>query len=331
MDEPEFELLDTGIFAESRYFDVFVEYAKARPEDILVEINAVNRGPDTALARSAADGLVPQHVVLEARPAAARRGPGRAARRPARDPARRGVSRPAVSPRPAGRRAALHRERDQLRARLRRPPIPAPTSRTRFTSTSSAAGATRSIPTRLGTKAAARYHFEIPPGGTARVRLRLTDAEWNEGDPLGEDFDRALALRRSEADEFYAAVLPDALSREEKSVMRQAFAGMLWSKQFYKYDVRRWLEGDPLAASPARIAARPAATATGGTSSTPTSSRCPTPGSSPGTRRGTWRSTASSSRSSTRSSPRTSSSSCCASGTCTRTGRFRRTSGTSAT
>ena len=164
-------------------------------------------------------------------------------------------------------------------------------------------------PARRGTKAAARQRFEIPAGGNARMRLRLTDAEPAGGDPLGAEFDRTLALRRAEADEFYSAVIPPRLSADENNVMRQAFAGMLWSKQFYNYDVRRWLDGDPAAAAPARRRARPAATATGATSSTPTSSRCPTPGSTRGTPPGTSPSTASSCRSWTRSSPR--SSSCC--------------------
>ncbi len=84
------------------------------------------------------------------------------------------------------------------------------------------------------------------------MRLRLTDAAPAAGDPLGEEFDSVLALRRKDADEFYAAVIPEKLSADEKSVMRQAFAGMLWSKQFYKYDVRRWLDGRPAAAAPAR-------------------------------------------------------------------------------
>ena len=105
-------------------------------------------------------------------------------------------------------------------------------------------------PARRGTKAAARHRVVVPAGGRARVRLRLTDADWADGDPLGKDFDDTIALRRSEADAFYAALIPSRLGEEEKRVMRQAFAGLLWSKQFYKYDVRLWLEGDPLEPPP---------------------------------------------------------------------------------
>ncbi|MFY9551953.1 MAG: glucosidase, partial [Thermoanaerobaculia bacterium] len=85
----------------------------------------------------------------------------------------------------------------------------------------------------------------IPAGGQARLRLRFTDDAWAKGDALGSDFDSVLARRRSEADEFYGVVIPARLSETERLVARQAFAGMIWSKQFYAYDVRRWLLGDP--------------------------------------------------------------------------------------
>ncbi|HYB53746.1 MAG TPA: glucosidase, partial [Thermoanaerobaculia bacterium] len=103
-----------------------------------------------------------------------------------------------------------------------------------------------------GTKAAARYHRTVPAGGSVRVRLRLTDNAFVSADPFGDEFERTLALRKTEADEFYAAVIPSALTAAEKNVTRQAFAGMIWSKQFYKYDVRRWLSGDPSMPPPPR-------------------------------------------------------------------------------
>src|SRR5262249_53581565 len=99
-------------------------------------------------------------------------------------------------------------------------------------------------PALYGTKAAARYRLTIPAGGNARIRLRLTDSAFATADPLGEELERVFELGKQEADEFYAAVIPEGLSANEKNVMRQAFAGMIWSKQFYKYDVRRWLPGD---------------------------------------------------------------------------------------
>ena len=134
--EPEYELLDTGIFAESRYFDVFVEYAKAAPEDILIEITVENRGPEAATPRPAAHRLVPQHLVVGPGAAAALASPRPiSGGRPAivlDDPGHE----PAVPPLPAGRRAALHRERDQRRAASSARRTRRPTSRTPSTSTS---------------------------------------------------------------------------------------------------------------------------------------------------------------------------------------------------
>src|SRR5262249_17637290 len=101
-------------------------------------------------------------------------------------------------------------------------------------------------PASEGTKAAARHRLTLTAGARARVRLRLAaDPEAAPGDPLGKDFDAVLAARQAQADEFYAAVTPPARSADAASVMRQALAGLLWSKQFYHYDGRRWLEGDP--------------------------------------------------------------------------------------
>jgi hypothetical protein len=104
-------------------------------------------------------------------------------------------------------------------------------------------------PAQTGTKAAARYQLTIPAGGTATVRLRLTDAP-APGEAVGRDFERVFAARQKEADEFYATVTGDELSADARNVMRQAFAGLLWSKQFYHYVVRDWLKGDPAQPSP---------------------------------------------------------------------------------
>jgi hypothetical protein len=99
-------------------------------------------------------------------------------------------------------------------------------------------------PAKTGTKAAAHYTLQVPAGGSAVVRLRLTDGE-PAGTPFGGEFDRIFAGRIREADEFYGGVIPARLSDDSRKIMRQALAGMLWSKQWYHYDVRRWLEGDP--------------------------------------------------------------------------------------
>ncbi len=100
-----------------------------------------------------------------------------------------------------------------------------------------------------GTKAAAYYRLDLAAGESAAVRLRLSDRE-PEGDPFGDAFNRLFAQRQREADEFYGTVIPSKLSEDAQNVMRQALAGMLWSKQWYHYDVRRWLEGDPTRPAP---------------------------------------------------------------------------------
>ena len=132
------------------------------------------------------------------------------------------------------------------------------------------------------------------PARRATLRLRLTDAAPSSGDPFDGDFD---AMFRSSAStrptSSTRTVIPETLSDDAQNVMRQAFAGLLWTKQFYHYDVQHWLEGDPAQPAAARRARATAATASGRTSTTTTSSRCPTNGNIPGTPPGTWRSTAS--------------------------------------
>ncbi len=249
IEDPEFELLDTGIFAENRYFDVFVEYAKSSPEDILVEINVFNRGPEKASI-----DLLPTAWFRNTwswkpnRPRPSAISVERPGGRLAIQLEEAYLGRRFLHAQPGGE--LLFTENETNFARIFGSRNPGAYVKDAFHEYVVHGRREAINPERCGTKAAARYRLEIPAGGTARVRLRLTEAEWKEGGPLGEDFDRALALRRTEADEYYAAVIPDALSREEKSVMRQAFAGMLWSKQFYKYDVRQWLDGDALEPPP---------------------------------------------------------------------------------
>jgi mannosylglycerate hydrolase MGH1-like protein len=243
IEEPEYELLDTGIFSESRYFDVFVEYAKAGPEDVLIEVTVENRGPAAA--------------TLDLLPTLWLRNtwswtPGRTR------PSLAAVSRPnggdliELEEAYLGKRylhvargaELLFTENETNAERLFRAPNSSPYVKDAFHRYVISGDSGAINPARRGTKAAVRYRLEIPGGGRAQVRLRLTEAAGTDSDSLGEEFDRTLALRKKEADEFYDAVIPERLSAEEKNVMRQAFAGMLWSKQFYKYDVRRWLKGD---------------------------------------------------------------------------------------
>ena len=242
--EPEFELLDTGIFEGSRYFDVFVEYAKASPEDILIAITVENRGPEAA--------------ILDLLPTVWFRNtwtwnPGRV--RPALAAVAREDGRPVIQlEEPYLEKRYLHAapgaellftENETNAERVFVTPNPTPYVKDAFHDRVVHGNGAAVNPARRGTKAAAYYRLAVAAGASASVRLRLTDGAWRTVDPLGGEFDRILDERKAEADEFYAAVIPDRLSAEEKNVMRQAFAGILWSKQFYKYDVRRWLKGDP--------------------------------------------------------------------------------------
>ena len=199
-------------------------------------------------------------------------------------------------------------------------------------------------PKRAGTKAAAHYHLHIPAGASRAVRLRIRPRHGRNGDGaaggdrgqalLAADFSSTIAARRREADEFYAAIIPASLSEDDRRITRQASAGMLWSKQFYSYDVDAWLAEHGANHGQSRQRRRARATTkrpAGITWSATTSSRCPTSGNTRGTRRGTSRFTPFRSASSIPTSP--SSNSCCCSrnAICTRTGRCRPTNGTSAT
>ena len=128
-------------------------------------------------------------------------------------------------------------------------------SRTGSTTSSSTGPRKRSTPDRLGTKAAAHYTFEIPAEGRQTLRLRLTSASLAHDDgALGKRFSRVLETRKREADDFYAQVIPASLSADRRAVMRQSLAGMLWSKQFYDYDVDAWLTAHGTAPRPGRTA-----------------------------------------------------------------------------
>ncbi|MFI5340878.1 MAG: glucosidase [Candidatus Methylomirabilales bacterium] len=245
----EFELLDTGVFDEDRYFDVFVEYAKVTIDDLLIRITVVNRGPDPA----------PLHLL----PTLWFRNTWSWDY---------GASRPKMSQvvSPAGTRAVLglhpdmktpyrltvegtpdllFTENETNHHRLFGVQDGQPFVKDAFHEYLIAGRTEAANPGHEGTKAAAHYRLEVPPGESRVVRLRLSDGA-ADGNPLGEEYERLFEERRREADEFYATVIPARLCEDAKSVMRQALAGMLWSKEWYHYDVRRWLEGDPIQPAP---------------------------------------------------------------------------------
>jgi hypothetical protein len=248
-DAPEFELLDTGVFNEGRYFDVTAEYAKAAPDDILIRITVANRGPERAeihllptlwfrntwswgrhgdgywpkpVVRASTDGRVlAEHVSL-------------------------GRFELAADSDPNGRLPEfLFTENETNVARLYGVPNGSPFAKDAFHEYVVHGRKEAVNPENRGTKAAAYYHIEIPAHGEAAVRLRLSPAGVSLGMPLGPEFDRIFGERIREADEFYAGRLPENLSPEQRNVVRQGYAGLLWSKQFYYYVVRDWVEGDP--------------------------------------------------------------------------------------
>src|SRR6202790_4815463 len=263
---PEFELLDTGVFAENRYFDVFVEYAKADVEDIVIRITAVNRGPQSAELH-----LLPSLWFRNTW------SWGRDSRRPL---ARVATSVPGnvcteLQHWPHGKRwlpctgqpELLFTENETNYALLfggKNRSYVKDAFHTYVIQGDKAA----INPDQTGTKMAALYRLALAPGESATLKLRLTDIEplgamdensppvgttnvpeRQEGVPVTSDFaagfDALFAQRQREADAFYASRIPKELSEDAKLVKRQSFAGMMWCKQFYHYDVHNWLEGDP--------------------------------------------------------------------------------------
>ncbi|HSB71074.1 MAG TPA: glucosidase [Candidatus Methylomirabilis sp.] len=242
--DPEFDLLETGVFDGDRYFDVFVEYAKAGTDDILIRISAWNRGPAPAALH-----LLPTLWFRNTWSW----DPG--AERPKLWQAPSGDGTVAILAKHPGFPNAyrlmcegtpdtLFTENETNHLRIFGTPNGQPFVKDAFHEYLIHGRMEPVNPARGGTKAAAHYPVQVPGGGSAVIRLRLSDGE-PHGDPFGEDFDRLFAERQREADAFYATVIPTRLCDDSKGVMRQALAGMLWSKQWYHYDVQRWLAGDP--------------------------------------------------------------------------------------
>jgi hypothetical protein len=231
--EMEYELIDTGVFAEGRYFDVEVDYAKASPEDLLVEIRATNRGPDAA----------PLHLLptLWFRNTWSRDDDAERPRLTRGSSAAIRVEHPTLGVfflHVEGDAEVLFTENETNRERFGEGENSSPFVKDAFHASVVGGDIAATNPDGLGTKAAAHVTAVVGPGETWTVRLRLAHAEL--ADPFGE-FEAIAAARRAEADEFYGALLPETSSEDERRVLRQALAGMLWSKQFYAYDVAIWL------------------------------------------------------------------------------------------
>ncbi len=272
---PEFELLDTGIFEGNRYFDVFMEYAKCDVEDILIKITAINRGPEIA--------------VLHLLPTLWFRNTwswGKDLRRPI---VRKAPDTPGAVCAElqhweygkrwllcAGQPELLFTENETNYARVFNYRSRTPYVKDAFHEWLIHGNKAAVNPERSGTKMAAHYPLQLGPGEAATLKFRLTDIdplggmdadspmvgtitspahqERAEGVPGTNDFakcfDALFLQRQKEADEFYSSRLPKELSSDAHQVMRQAYAGMLWSKQFYHYDVHTWIEGDPAGPAP---------------------------------------------------------------------------------
>jgi len=248
---PEYELLDTGVFDDDRYFDIFVEYAKGTPEDLLIRIQVVNRGPETADIH-----LLPTIWFRNTW------AWGYDARRPhlSVGASVKGVQAIALSHYHYGTRVLycegqpelLFTENETNNRRLYGVDNATPYIKDSINDYI-VHGAREAVnPEHIGTKAAAHYVLSLGPGEETTVRLRFTEPSLVPArrTPFGAGFEHTFAGRQQEADEFYATVIPQELSPDARSVMRQAFAGLLWSKQFFHYAVEQWLRGDPACPPP---------------------------------------------------------------------------------
>jgi hypothetical protein len=248
-DEFEYELIDTGVFDQDRYFDVFVEYAKASPEDILIQITIYNRGPEAAELH-----ILP--TLWFRNQWSWHSGPDRPALHQTDDSRDVGTIR-AVDPRLGerwftceGSAPLLFTENETNTQHIFGVPGRSPYVKDGINDYVVHGHEGAVNPEKNGTKAAAHYRLTIDPGQSQVVRLRLSDvaptalaqANGERADPFDGRFEEVLQDRRREADEFYATVIPPSLDADAANVMRQALAGMLWSKQFYHYDVDKWLE-----------------------------------------------------------------------------------------
>ena len=250
----EYELMDTGVFDDDRYFDVFVEYAKASPNDICIRIKAFNRGPDAAPIH-----IVPQLWFRNTWAWTEPRGPEPSIRQgPAgagftcllADHSRADVLRAIpykyvleqrhLYAQSGGEPLFTNNETNPLRAPVMGTPSSTPYYKDAFH---------RHIinredsvnPAAVGSKACLHYESLVPAGGSTVVELRLTTETLDA--PLN-DLDQIIELRRREADEFYNFIHPARASEDERRIQRQAFAGLLWTKQSYLFDVNVWMDGD---------------------------------------------------------------------------------------
>jgi hypothetical protein len=245
----EVELLDTGALDGDRYFDVQVDYAKADVEDILVRIGVSNRGPEAAhlhllptlwFRNTWSWGAGDPKPRLEAMRDANGRAVGVRTEHPVEG---------SFTLRTDAEAEWLFTENETNTERLWGAPNASPWVKDAFHARVIEGRTERVNPEQVGTKSAAWIQLTVLPGTMQTVRLRLSRGASSRSG-VGEDFEAIFAARTAEADAFYGRVIPAELSDDGRNVMRQALGGMLWSKQFYHYVVRDWLEGDPRQPTP---------------------------------------------------------------------------------
>ena len=248
-EELEYELIDTGVFAHG-YWDITVEYVKQSPDEVLVRISATNRGEQTCKL-----DVLP---TLWFRNTWSWSNPTPKPQLREADKRVRGAAVIAASHHEmgdwflhcAGKPPLRFTENETNNERCFKSPNASPYVKDGINNFIIHGQVEAINPAREGTKAAAHYQLEVKPGQTDTVYLRLS-ARAAKDDPFGSDFDKTFSQRKAEADEFYKSITPPALSADAANIMRQAFAGMLWSKQFYYYDISRWLEDRFPGAAPA--------------------------------------------------------------------------------
>ncbi|HEV2113233.1 MAG TPA: glucosidase, partial [Terriglobales bacterium] len=234
--DPEYELFDTGLFNEDRYFDVFVEYAKADVDDICIRITAFNRGPEAAMLH-----LLPTlwfRNTWNWKLGAERPRAEAVSKNAIRSTSELGVHHLYLE----GKPELLFTENDTDDQRLYNTPC-GPFVKAGFHRYVVNGDKEAVNPGQCGTKSAGHYAFDIAPGAKIELKLRLQNSTVAPVS-LGPDFDKVFAQRIAEADEFYRDAIPANVPEEGRLIVRQSLAGLLWSKQFYKYVVKRWLEGD---------------------------------------------------------------------------------------
>jgi hypothetical protein len=255
----EFELLDTGIFDEDRYFDIEVEFAKASPEDICIRVEAINRGPEAAALHLIphlwfrntwgwGDEPQPEPSIQPGPPvrdAVSLVADDATALPPANLPFQYHLGKRYLYGEASG--TPLFTDNETHKERLYGLPDRRRFHKDAFHRAIVQGERDAVNPGRVGTKACVDYRYTVPAGGSVVLRLRLTPepvvTPW-------KDFDTVVRDRRAEADEFYEAIYPPKATPDELRVQRQAFAGLLWTKQIYLFDVNKWLEGDNTLSSP---------------------------------------------------------------------------------